>query len=213
MRLLGLTFMLFIAFSTGCCTSSAATSVKGTGVDYIMRPVTLKPFTDNHDWMLVRDLTYTIGNTNLSITVPEGFVTDFASIPQALWSLGLTPHGKYSKAAIIHDYLYWSQTCTKKQADNILLIAMKESSVGTVDEVTIYEGVNVGGASSWAGNWAERQSNLPRVVPINYWDFPGDVTWKEYRTSLVIAGVKDPKFAPNSGFCKLGNSSNVPGKR
>jgi hypothetical protein len=204
--------MLLAAFSTGCSTSSAATSVKGTGVDYIMRPPTLKPFTDNHDWMLVKDLTYTIGNTNLSITVPEGFVTDFASIPQALWSLGLTPHGKYSKAAVIHDYLYWSQTCTKKQADNILLIAMKESSVGTIDEVTIYEGVNAGGVSSWAGNWAERQSNLPRVVPINYWDFPGDVTWKEYRKSLVISGIKDPKFAPDSGFCKLGNSSNVPGK-
>ena len=64
----------------------------------------LKPFADSKDFMLVRDMVYILGETDISITVPKEFVTDFASVPKGLWSFGLSPHGKFSKAAIIHDY-------------------------------------------------------------------------------------------------------------
>ena len=169
-----------------------------------------KCFSDDHDCMLVEDLIYSIGKSNLSVTVPEGFVTDFASIPKQLWSFGLSPHGRYSKAAIIHDYLYWSQGCTKEQSDNILLIAMKESGVSLADRIIIYEGVNVGGKSSWQSNTDEKNNNLPRVIPPSYWDFPGDITWMEYRKSLVLKGVKDPIYPKNPEYCKAGNSKSVP---
>src|ERR1700728_5433719 len=98
----------------------------------ILQPIPappLKPFADNQDWMLIDDIIYQVGNSSIKIIVPKGFVTDFASIPQALWSFGLSPNGLYSKAAIIHDYLYWTQLCTRLQSDNILMIAMKESQV------------------------------------------------------------------------------------
>jgi hypothetical protein len=93
----------------------------------IIQVPTLKPFTDSKDFMLVRDMVYVLGQTDISITVPKGFVTDFASGPKVLWSFGLSPHGKFSKAAIIHDYLYWTQGCSRQQSDVIMLIAMKES--------------------------------------------------------------------------------------
>jgi hypothetical protein len=48
---------------------------------------------------------YQIGQTSTVIVAPRGFVTDFASIPEAFWSFGLSAHGRYSKAAIVHDYL------------------------------------------------------------------------------------------------------------
>lgn len=92
-------------------------------------PVPLVPFADSRQWMLARDMSYTIGNSDKKIVVPKGFVTDFASIPELFWSTGLSPQGPYSKAAIVHDWLYWTQGCTKSQADNILVIAMKESRV------------------------------------------------------------------------------------
>jgi len=38
------------------------------------------------------------------ITVPVGFITDFASIPQIFWNI-LPPFGPYGKAAVIHDAL------------------------------------------------------------------------------------------------------------
>ena len=72
--------------------------------------------------------------------MPKGFVTDFASIPQAFWSFGLSAHGRNSKAAIVHDYLYWTQGCSREQADNLLMIAMKESSVDTGQRIAIYDG-------------------------------------------------------------------------
>lgn len=62
------------------------------------------------------------------ITVPSGFVPDGASIPRIL-HIAIPTTGWYGRAAIIHDYLYWSQLCTREQADNLMLIAMKESTV------------------------------------------------------------------------------------
>ncbi|MEM9213525.1 MAG: DUF1353 domain-containing protein [Cyanobacteria bacterium P01_F01_bin.150] len=38
------------------------------------------------------------------ISVPAGFQTDFASVPCVFWPI-LPPVGRYSKAAVIHDYL------------------------------------------------------------------------------------------------------------
>src|SRR5262249_44656751 len=100
-----------------------------------------KPFADNQDWVLIQDLDYHIGESSVTITVPWGFVTDFASIPQPLWSFGLSPNGKYSRAAIAHDWLYWTQLCTRLEADNLLMIAMKESRVPLGTRDLIYSGV------------------------------------------------------------------------
>ena len=173
---------------------------------------TVRPFADSHDWVLVEDMTYQIGQSGLSITVPEGFVTDFASIPQPLWSFGLSPYGRYSKAAIIHDYLYWAQGCTKEQADNILAIAMKESGVGGGTVTTIYEGVHLGGKSSWESNRKERDKKLPRIIPSEYLALPDNATWSEYRQALTKKGVKDPEFSINPAYCRLGNTREVPGR-
>ena len=53
-------------------------------------------------WQLVEDLVYR--GRDDTFTVPAGFETDFASVPQLfLW---LVPRsGKYAKAAVLHDYL------------------------------------------------------------------------------------------------------------
>lgn len=175
-------------------------------------PPTMRPFADSHDWVLVEDMTYQIGQSGHRIIVPKGFVTDFASIPQPLWSFGLSPYGRYSKAAVIHDYLYWAQGCTKEQADNILVIAMKESGVGGGTATTIYEGVHLGGASSWESNRKERDKQLPRVIPSEYLAIPDNATWSEYRQVLNRKGVKDPQFPVNPAYCILGNTREIPGR-
>ena len=128
----------------------------------------LKPFADNQDWVLFRDLDYHVGESAIIISVPRGFVTDFASIPQAFWSFGLSPNGRYSKAAIVHDYLYWAQGCSRKQADNILLIAMKESDVQSSTRAEIYNGVRLGGEHAWQSNSIEKAKSLPRIVPYGF---------------------------------------------
>ena len=172
----------------------------------------LKPFADNRDWVLFRDLDYHVGDSDITITVPKGFVTDFASIPQAFWTTGLSPNGKYSKAAIVHDYLYWVQGCTRKQADNILMIAMKESGVDIATRATIYEGVRLGGDSAWQGNAAEKASGLPRVVPVADLEFGPLVLWRDYRQTLAQRGVSDPLLPSQPAYCAVGDGTEVPGR-
>jgi len=80
----------------------------------------LGDFADQKDFFLARPYTYRIGSTAHAITVAEGFVTDMTSIPPPL-RMFLSVHGRYGRAAVVHDYLYWSQACTKAQADEFAI--------------------------------------------------------------------------------------------
>lgn len=171
----------------------------------------VRAFGDGKYWVTIERMEYVIGSTQDRIVVPEGFVTDFASIPEELCSFGLCPHGQYSRAAVIHDYLYWSQGCTRDQSDRLLLLAMKESEVGWFDETAVYGGVHLGGQSAWDGNAREREAGLPRVIPEAYRRPPDpNMNWPTYRAFLVDLGVKDPPFEQNPKYCAYGNSSTVP---
>ncbi|WP_044171148.1 DUF1353 domain-containing protein [Flectobacillus major] len=55
-------------------------------------------------WRLVRDVFFEVSYYG-KVTVPAGYVTDFASSPPFLWSL-FPAIGKYNRAALIHDFLY-----------------------------------------------------------------------------------------------------------
>lgn len=168
---------------------------------------------DNRTWIVVRALEYRIGDTDDKIVVPAGFVTDLASVPRAFWGppLFLTPAGQYSRAAIIHDYLYWSQKCTRDQADRLLVIAMKESQVSHFDEVTIYEGVHVGGEDAWNHNAADAIRGLPRILPEGYREPPDpNMTWTGYAEQLMQAGVKSLDIADDGAYCHYGDSTDVP---
>ncbi|HAK0655771.1 DUF1353 domain-containing protein [Salmonella enterica] len=57
------------------------------------------------------------------ISVPAGFITDFATIPRIFWTF-MPPDGKDSKTAIIHNWIYDNALRTKKEADLILLDRM-----------------------------------------------------------------------------------------
>jgi hypothetical protein len=55
-------------------------------------------------------LTNVIGVPQDRITVPAGFATDFASIPQALQAI-IRANGPYNLPAVVHDFL----TCTGRR--------------------------------------------------------------------------------------------------
>ncbi len=175
-------------------------------------PPLLTPFADNQQWVVERNFVYQIGNSPIAISVPRGFVTDFASIPQTFWSLGLTPNSTYSRAAIVHDYLYWTQGCTRLQADNLFLIAMKESRVGTVTRDAVYQGVRLGGGASWDANAAARQRGLPRVIPERSMAIGALDLWPAFQQRLAAAGVTDPPLesTPAPAYCAIGDTTDVP---
>ncbi len=79
---------------------------------------------DDYRWRLVEPFEFWLTDNPVDvIAVPAGYVTDLASVPRILWSV-FPPHGRYAKAAIIHDWLYDNALRTKHEADKIFLDAM-----------------------------------------------------------------------------------------
>jgi len=82
------------------------------------------------------------------ITVPADYISDLASIPRSLWVL-LPPWDVHCKAAVIHDWLYDSQPCTRKDADLVFLNMMEGAGAGYVKRHTIYRAVRLGAGWAW----------------------------------------------------------------
>jgi hypothetical protein len=166
-------------------------------------------FLNGTEFIVLQPYRYRIGSTAHSIEVPEGFVTDFASIPPGLRAI-FERQGRYSRAAVIHDYLYWSQVCTREQADNIFKIAMRELGVRRRERDPIHVAVRAAGGAAWSANRRDRAANRPRVVPENRFGLADRHTWQSAREKLIAAGVRDPAFPNNPAACALGNSTAVP---
>ena len=149
----------------------------------VYKPPVVEPFADAKYWVLREPLVYEVRNTGAVVTVPAGFVTDFASIPSAFCVI-LPKTGRYLAAAIVHDYLYWNQSCTRGQADRLLDIAMEESQVDFVTRRVIFAGVRTGGAMAWAANARDRSAGGIRLIPSAYRNIPADKTWEEYHRML-----------------------------
>lgn len=105
-----------------------------------------------------------------NVTVPTGFCTDLASIPQFFWTFGLPPTGRYAYAAIVHDFLYWDQTiATREQANEILYIAMLDSGVSTVTRAAINFAVSkvpLFSQSAWDRNAAAKKAGEKRILAV-----------------------------------------------
>ncbi|MDF7806215.1 DUF1353 domain-containing protein [Pontiellaceae bacterium B12219] len=82
------------------------------------------------------------------ITVPAGFETDFASVPRLFWRI-IPPWGRYSAAAVVHDYLYATASVTRYEADRIFLDLMKRLGVPLWKRRLMYRAVRLGGWASW----------------------------------------------------------------
>lgn len=119
------------------------------------------------------------GQTFKTVTVPEGFVTDLASVPKAFWEI-MRPEGRYAYAAVVHDYLYWTQDRSKAEADKIFQFAMEDSRVDPNTLSTLYAAVDLLGRSAWENNRKLKERGERRVLK----RFPTDFTtrWAEWKS-------------------------------
>jgi len=82
------------------------------------------------------------------ISVPIGFVTDFASVPKYLrWIY--PPQGKYSKASVVHDRMYSVNWYTKELADKTFLNIMLHDGVNKKTAYLFYYSVKLFGGSRY----------------------------------------------------------------
>ena len=131
------------------------------------------PYGDGVNFCVLEDFKFEYGaeDSGAIITVPAGFITDFTSVPRVFWDI-LPPWGKYGFAAVIHDWLYYDQSLTRDQADDILLDAMSAMGVSEVDRITIYAAVHKAGQHAWDQNAKKKETGFIRVAQ----DLPRSVT-------------------------------------
>jgi len=175
--------------------AAVALGISVNGVETILQFknfVEVSPFADGDNWFLTTPLEYEIRNTGVVVPVPKGFVTDFASIPRPFWSV-LPRWGKYGPPAVVHDYLYWDQRCTRAQADRMLYVSMEESGVNWFWRLVIHRAVHWGGYFAWKSNAALRASGKSREIPDGYELPDPTVTWDEVQQAIYDRGDRPPK--------------------
>lgn len=125
----------------------------------------VSPLDDGKSWVLMRDFGYEVGMESSGdvIDVPIGFMTDFASVPWLLQTL-IPKWGKYGNAAVIHDWLYWSQSRTREKADQILFEAMGVMGVDVIRKYAIFYAVRAFGWWAWLRNGEDRASGFERAL-------------------------------------------------
>jgi Protein of unknown function (DUF1353) len=146
-------------------------------------------FADGSHWVLEKPLRYRLKETNETIEVPRGFVTDFASIPRVAWSV-MAPTDRPGRAGIIHDWLYWDQGCSREQADKIMLLGMEETGVNRVKRSLIYRALRLAGGFAWNDNAKTRASGLPRQIEDADLPLPADAVWPTFQQQLYSKGQR-----------------------
>lgn len=151
-----------------------------TGEAVFFQIPTLVPFVDFDFWYIDRDLRWAPpkGSPLPSVKVPRGFVCDLASVPPLLWGK-FPPTGRYAYAAIIHDYLYWTQTTTREIADEILAIGMRDAGTDEGTITTFNLAVKAVGWNAWSNNQEAKARGEKRILGA----FPTDklVSWETWK--------------------------------
>ena len=113
-----------------------------------------------------------------SVTVPAGFVFALDSIPRVYWSL-IRPDGTFTQAALLHDYLYWTQSRSRSEADEIFRQAMADLGVDSQTAAALFNAVRFGGQAAWDDNAKRKANGEKRILKL----FPSDpkVTWDEWK--------------------------------
>ena len=149
--------------------------VQTTAFDWVDAALSTKPFGAplnilrfaDRMYCLNADFEWTPGDPASAgigkVVVPRGFVTDFASVPRVFWSV-LAPDDSYVSAAVVHDWLYWSQTVERRVADNAMRLAMEELPVSSWQITAVYRAVATFGDSAWQDNKARRAGGERRVL-------------------------------------------------
>lgn len=99
---------------------------------------------DRKRWKILEPFQYLDDDAGL-VTVPAGFLTDFASVPRLPLTFALV--GSYGHAAAtLHDWLYASGAESRRQADAVFRRALRSSGIARWRAWVMWVGVRLGGA-------------------------------------------------------------------
>lgn len=121
--------------------------------------------------IVAQGFAYDHPGSGAEIVVPEGYITDFASIPTLARAV-FPPFGRHAKAAVLHDWLYLiGEPGRRDFADRVFLDAAEELGVGYMRRHAMYQAVRLGGGGAYAkeyktwsksfGNWMSGDITSP----------------------------------------------------
>lgn len=134
------------------------------------RPTITQLVPDPPVFMVAYPLRYSTPDNEYEFLVPRGFVTDLASIPRGLWWWE-SPQESTLSPAIIHDYLYWQQSCSKDESDAVMYLAMVDVGMGRASRRLVYTGIRTPIAqSAWDNNTLAKANGESRFFTDEYAD-------------------------------------------
>jgi len=116
--------------------------------------VELRAVTDT-TWELITPITY-VGKVD-TFVVPKGSHTDLASVPGVLTWL-VPRYGRYTKSAILHDFLWRTGPVSRSDADGIFRRSMRELGVPILRRWAMWAAVRA--ASTFKRKPGETDSSL-----------------------------------------------------
>lgn len=122
-----------------------------------LTPIRVEKVFFKNIWILLKDFVYHHAPTeflslDVTITVPAGFYTDFASIPR-LPLIYRRLGNRFQEEAVIHDYVYRIDSIpqlTQDECDRLLYDMIREDpEADEMDARMVYDGVHLGGEGSY----------------------------------------------------------------
>jgi hypothetical protein len=101
-------------------------------------------------WVLTRPLVYESDVLDAVLTVPQGFRTDFASVPRLPFIYLLYGGDFCDEAATVHDYLYSASGVPRATADAVFREALKAQGVAAWRRWPMWFGVRLFGGPHYA---------------------------------------------------------------
>jgi hypothetical protein len=112
-----------------------------------LTPLKALEYIDGRKWKVLSDVEFLSDVLQGVVVVKAGRITDFASIPRGLWNL--YPPTKYAAPATVHDELYTEQTCSRQEADEVFLEALKVDGVPYLRRYAFYWALRAAGWAAW----------------------------------------------------------------
>jgi hypothetical protein len=114
----------------------------------------LKPTDGGRFWIVHEP--FVVKVDDLTITVPKGYVTDFASIKYRFVSPIMPRWGKHGFGTVVHDYLYdHKEIVSRKRADKIFNELMKHYKTKFLQRLIAYWAVRMFGWIVYNGIYNE----------------------------------------------------------
>lgn len=110
-------------------------------------PLEVEVLADGKHYKLTKDMVVFSHRCGVTV-IPQGFVTDMASVPRGFWNL-FPPTGPWAKAAVYHDYLYQTGTISRADADHEFAEGMKALGVCWVTRMAMWVALRLFGGIAW----------------------------------------------------------------